>query len=114
MPRRGPVGPSGGGTGATGATGPTGPTGATGSAGTGTPWVILLAGADASGGAVSVSCAGAQVGDVVTRVNSDMGGPTMSNVSAHYEATITVADHIQQLDGDLSGASVTIATLVTP
>lgn len=98
---QGPTGPNG----ATGATGTAGATGATGApGGTGVPFVSVCAVADASGGPLSLDCAKALAGDVVTAVIGLDTGPV--DASSHFESTISVNGKIAQLDGNFSAFGV--------
>ena len=61
-----------------------------------------IAGADASGGTVSTTLAGAVIGQKVVSVIALTGSAAGTDVSADFEATISVTGHIQQTSTNLS------------
>ena len=65
-------------------------------------------GADASGGATHITATGVKVGDSVVMVAN-----VTDHVSSasHFEATVTVADQIQQADTNLSAKTLVILVI---
>jgi hypothetical protein len=75
----------------------------------GNPLLIKLAAGH--NGAFSVVLAGVKVGDKVASVMDLTAAPAVDQ-SAHFETTITVAGHIQQLNTDLSASTALQVTVV--
>ncbi len=72
---------------------------------------MLQALAAGHNGAFSVVLAGAKVGDKVASVIDLTAAPAVDQ-TAHFEATITVAGHIQQLNTDLSLSTALLVSIV--
>lgn len=69
---------------------------------------FCLQGADASGGATHIAAVGVKVGDSVVMVANTTDH---TNVAADFEATVTVADQIQQSAVNLSAKTLVILVI---
>ena len=74
-------------------------------AGTGYNLVATIAGANASGGAVSTALSGVAIGDKVLAVIGLVGTGAGVNESSYFESTISVSGHIAQTGANLSATT---------